>query len=99
MNDKTRCMIWLPHKYLRFLIFYVDILNIGGYWSNYFLYIPLLNFYGVFSHMRNYYKRVMDDYRKGDHALSAEENDTYAKENLKDSKVKRIKNKRKGKRN
>jgi hypothetical protein len=95
-------MIWLPHKYMRFLIFYVDILNIGGYWSNYFLYIPLLNFYGVFSHMRNYYKRVMDEYRKGDHALSAEEKDTYDKENkenLTDSKVNRSDWIRKSKRN
>ena len=40
---------------MRFLIFYADILYIGGYWSNYYLNIPLLYFYGVFVYMRSYY--------------------------------------------
>ena len=71
--DEARCWIWLPHKYMRFLIFYLDILYIGSYWANVYLYIPLMMFYGIFSFMRGFYKRVIDEASKGDHEKSADE--------------------------
>ena len=49
---QTRLLCELPHKYIRFVIFYLDILYIGSYWSNYFGYVPLMVFIGVVKIMR-----------------------------------------------
>jgi hypothetical protein len=67
------CWIWLPHKFMRFVFFYADILYIGSYWGNVYIYIPLMMFYGVFSFTRGYYKRVLDSYKKKAHDVDEDE--------------------------